>query len=315
MWRTAKVTTIQLNSSPAGICGPSKAILGMLALAAALLFGPSASAQQNGDAYSSRDAYGGLPEHLTIPAGTTIVGRLNQYLSSHQNRAGDGFTMTLDQPVVVNGWVVARPGQLVSGEVTVANKGGAGKGSSQLGIELTELTLVDGQQVPVYSQLVQYSGPSNTGRNVAAVGATTGLGAAIGAAADGGRGAGAGAIAGAAAGLIGVLLASGRPADIPPESLLTFRLTAPVDFSTRGSERAFLPVSPQDYGATGARYAGPPRPAPRPVVRAYPPYPWPYPYPYVYVYPRPYVIGPSITIVRRPAVIVRPGRGWGWGRR
>jgi len=285
MWQTKDVTT------------KSSLKLSMFALVLTFIFGSTLAAQD-------RDAYGGVPDRLTIPAGTTIVGQLSQYLSSHQNRPGDGFTMTLDQPIIVNGWVVARKGQMVSGQVTVANKGGLGKGSSQLGIELTDLTLVDGQQVPVYTQLVQSIGPSNTGRNVATVATTTGLGAAIGGAAKGGTGAGIGAGIGAAAGMIGIFLSSGRPTEIPPESLVTFRLTAPVDISTQGSERAFLPVSPQDYGRTNTRTAY--APPPRPLVR---PYPYPYPYAYAYPAPYPYVIAPRVTIVRP-----FPGRGFHRGR-
>src|SRR3954462_6844834 len=154
MWHTAKVTK---NSSLK---------LGILAAAFSLMFGAAVSAQDSRDRYPERDAYGGVPPMLTIPAGTTIVGQLTQYLSSHNNRPGDGFTMTLDQPIIVNGWVVARRGQMVSGEVSVARKGGIGKGQSQLGVELTDLALVDGQQVTVSTQLVQTVGPSNTGRNV-----------------------------------------------------------------------------------------------------------------------------------------------------
>jgi hypothetical protein len=268
--------------------------IAVLALGACLLFGSALAAQD-------RDAYGGVPQTLTLPAGTTIVGELSQYLSSHQNRPGDQFTMTLDQPLVVNGWVAARVGQVVHGQVTVANKGGLGKGPSELGIELTELILVDGQQLPITTQLIDATGGSNTGRNVATVATTTGLGAAIGAAIGEGRGAGIGAAAGAAAGLIGVLKTSGKPTVIPPESTLTFRLGAPAYFSTEGSERAFLPVSPQDYGTIQARTRYTPPPAPRDYARAYP-------RPYAY----PYFIGPRITIIRPYRA---PFRRFGRGRR
>jgi hypothetical protein len=252
------------------------------------------------DNRQERDAYGGVPRTLTIPAGTAITGELAQYLSSHENRPGDTFSMTLTQPLVVNGWVVARVGQLVHGEVTVANKGGRGKGPSQLGIELTEIPLVDGQQLPVITQLIRSTGGSNTGRNVATVATTTGAGAVIGAIAGEGEGAAIGAAAGAAAGVIGVLMTSGKPTIIDPESQLTFRLTAPVSISTEGSERAFLPVSPQDYRATSARvrYSQPP---PRPYVR---------PYPVPYAYPYPYFYGPRITIIRP----YRGGFRGGFGR-
>ena len=238
---------------------------------------------------------------------TTIAGELSQYLSSHDSKPGDQFTITLDQPIVVNGFVVARRGQVAYGQVTVARKGGSGKGPSELGIELTELILVDGQQVPVTTQLVDSVGGSNAGRNVATVATTTILGAVIGGIAGEGTGAAIGAGAGVAAGAIIVSHSSGSPAVITPESLVTFRLGAPVTISTERSERAFLPVSPQDYGngAITARYS---RPAPGPYTRPYSPYPYPYPY----AYPYPYYYGPSIAIVGR---FGGPRRGFGRGRR
>ncbi len=142
-----------------------------------------------------------------------------------------------------------------------------------------------GSRLPLTTQLVESTGGSNTGRNIATVATTTGLGAVIGAAVGEGKGAGIGAAAGAYAGLIGVMLSSGKPTVIGPESTVSFRLAAPATFSTEGSERAFLPVSPGDYreSTQRARYSPPPEP-PR--------------YARVYPAPYPYVIAPHITIVR-----------------
>src|SRR5580765_4416825 len=50
---------------------------------------------------------GPVPANLTLPAGKVLFIRLNEPLSSDRNHAGDAFTATLDQPIVVNGWVVA----------------------------------------------------------------------------------------------------------------------------------------------------------------------------------------------------------------
>jgi len=82
-------------------------------------------------------------------------------------------------------------------------------GVSHLGLTLTSLMLVDGQEVPIQSQLVVLKGAKSVGRDAAAVAGTTGLGAAIGAAADWGKGAAIGAGAGAVAGIIGVLMTRG----------------------------------------------------------------------------------------------------------
>jgi hypothetical protein len=218
-------------------------------------------------------AYPQVPPTLTVPAGTVIAVRVSEYLSSDQNHAGDMFGVTLDQPLIVDGWVVARRGQAAYGRVAVAQKSKAGGGSSRLGVELSELTVVDGQQVPVQTQFSQASGGGpNNGQNVATVGVTTGIGAAIGAAANGGEGAGIGAGIGAAAGMLGVLLTPGKPTVLPPETLLNFRLTAPLTVSTVRSQVAFQPVTQQDYNNQNYdRYRGPASYGPQRVVTPPPP--------------------------------------------
>ena len=225
------------------------------------------------------------PAQLTMPAGSWVTLRVDQPLSSDHNQPGDSFTGTLAQPIVVQGIVIARRGQSVGGRVAEAVKAGRAKGVSHLSLELTELTLVDGQQIPLKTQVVARRGDTSVGRDVGAVGVTTGTGAAIGAAAAGGFGAGMGAIAGAGASIIGVLSTRGRPTVVYPETLLTFRIDAPITFSTERSHDAFQPVSQGDYEREGGYRQGPPRLAPRPY------YGYPYPYYYGGYYP---YWGPSI---------------------
>ena len=188
-----------------------------------------------------------VPDTLHLAAGTLVSVRLTQALSSSQNRAGDGFTATLEQPVVVNGWVVARRGQSIEGRVVDAQKGGRVKGTSKLEIALTELTLVNGQPLPVHTRLIRAEGGTTRGRDAQAIGTTTGVGAIIGAIAGEGGGAAIGAGIGAAAGVAGVLLTHGRPTVIPPEALLTFRLESSANISTLSAQAAFRPVNQQDY--------------------------------------------------------------------
>src|SRR5579872_163177 len=151
------------------------------------------------------------PATLTIPAGTVLSVRINEFLSSDQNQVGDRVTATLQQPVVVNGYVVARRGQMLVGQVEAAEKAGRIKGTSQLGIELTDLTVADGQSRPILTELWKGSGGTSHGADAARIGGTTALGAAIGSIADWGRGAAIGAGVGAAAGIGAVLLTRGRP--------------------------------------------------------------------------------------------------------
>jgi len=124
-----------------------------------------------------------VPDTLTVPAGTILLIHMNDYLSSDHSKIGDQFTAVLDQPLVVNGWVVARRGQVLVGQVKEVRQAGRIKGTSELGVELTDLTTVDGRQVPILTELWKASGGTSHGQDAATVGTTTGLGALIGAAA------------------------------------------------------------------------------------------------------------------------------------
>ena len=155
--------------------------------------------------------------------------------------------------------------------------------TSQLGMQLSELTFVDGQLLPIQTQLAQSGTGPDRGRQ-GTMGTTTGAGAIIGGIAGGGTGAAIGAGIGAIAGL-GIISNTGRPTVIPPETLLTFRLTAPVSMSTAKSQLAFRPVTSADYTGNSA-YSGSRR---NMTPGAYPPPPppyWGYPYAYSpYYYP------------------------------
>ena len=218
------------------------------------------------------------PGQLTVPAGTWLTVRVNEPLSSDHSHKGDAFTASLVQPLIAGGFVVARRGQTIGGRVTEALKAGRIKGTSQLSIELTDVSLVDGQHIPLRTELVQYAGGTSVGRDAAAIGTTTGLGAAIGAAADGGFGAGMGAIAGAGASIIGVLVTRGKQTVIFPEDTLTFRTATPMTIFTERAPQAFQQARPEDYESRPAMERRPPVAAARP----YPYYPYPYYGPYYY---------------------------------
>jgi hypothetical protein len=227
-----------------------------------------------------------------LPAGTVVRVRIDEWLSTDRNLTGDSFSAVLDQPIVVGGWVVARRGQAQTGRVSLVKKGGHGGGASQLGVDLPELTLVDGQQLPLQTQLFQTSDGNSHGQDAAVIGTTTAMGAVIGAIAGRGTGAAIGAGVGATAGIIGVMSTPGKPTVIAPETVLSFRLQAPVTISTEKSQFAFQPVTQSDYDSRSAQ--GRPRmarPGPPPPLYPYYPYAYPYaygPYPYAW-YPGPFV--------------------------
>ena len=228
------------------------------------------------------------PASLTLPAGTFVRVRVNEMLSTNVNRAGDAFTVTLSEPLIAQGFVVARRGQTFGGHVGVSEKGGRIRGTSRLGLELTGLTLVDGQQIPLRSELIQFTGGTTLTRDGTAIASGSALGAIIGGAAEGGAAAGIGAAAGAAAATIGVLATRGRATVVYPEDVLTFRTLAPIPISTEGSANVFAPVQQSDYeSALQTRQSRRISQSARPYYGAGPYWgygglwgPWGYPYPY-----------------------------------
>ncbi len=257
----------------------------------------------------------GLPASVTLRQGTFVTMRINQPLSSDRNQPGDTFSGNLVQTVVVDGVVVAQRGEVVYGRVAEAQKAHAGN-SSRLGLELTSITLADGTQVPVRTQLVaRQGGTTPAGVQAGTIVGTTVVGTAIGAAADYGRGTGAaiGAGAGAAAGIIGVLLTRNHATIVYPETALTFRVEEPVTIDTARAPQAFRYVGPEDYNRPPVQTTMGPRPVgPAPGYYYGPGYgPGPgYPYAYPYAgYP---YYGPSVYFGWGPGYFY--GRGFGFRR-
>jgi len=255
-----------------------------------------------------------VPPRLTLQAGTFLTVRVDQELSSDRNQVGDGFSATLTRPLVADGVVVAQRGQILGGRVADAQKAGRVKGVSRLAVQLTDLTLVDGQQVPIETELTSLTGPTSKGRDAGAIVGSGAMGAAVGAAADMGVGAAIGAGAGALAGTVGVLLTRGRPTVIYPESMLTFRLSEPVTISTDRAPQAFRYVDNNEYNRVSEAQVQPPPsgnfckgyglPPPPPPAYSYYPY-----YPYYW--------GPSFWFWYGPGFAYgRPfyGRGFGYRR-
>ena len=255
-----------------------------------------------------------VPPSLTIPAGTLVTVRLIGGLSSDVNQQGDSFSATLAQPIVVDGWVVARPGQIAVGDVVSVQKAGRVKGVSSLGIALSELPVVDGRQLPVASQLVQTSAGTSKGRDALGVATTTGLGAAIGGAVDGGAGAGIGAAAGVSRRSCrrAAHTRSGRRLCLRKHCLPSAcrsRSPSTLNIARWRSSQSISRTTP----VVGRNFRGVPRDRLR--IPPGPGYPYAYSYPYPYPYPYPYAVAPYWGRWGYPSVSFYYGRGyWGPGR-
>src|SRR5580658_10321637 len=174
-----------------------------------------------------------VPHTVTLAAGTMLPVRIGEALSSARNQPGDTFLATLTQPLVIDGWVIAERGARVEGRVIDATPAGRVKGVSHLGISIVRLATADGQNIRIRTEQYVKDGPTSTGTDAAKIGGGAALGAIIGAIVGGGKGAGIGAGAGGAAGAGDVLLTRGKPAEIPVETRVSFRVQDAVTITER----------------------------------------------------------------------------------
>jgi hypothetical protein len=165
---------------------------------------------------------------VTLQAGTSLIVRLGETISTDHSYSGDTFRATLDRPIVLDGFVIADKGSKVLGKVVAADKAGKFEGTANLQMTLTEISTTDGQRVRIETGFFNKKGPSNSKQEAAKIGGGAVLGAIIGAIAGGGKGAAIGAGAGGAAGTGAVALGKSKPAVVPNETQLTFQLASPT---------------------------------------------------------------------------------------
>jgi hypothetical protein len=128
---------------------------------------------------------------------------------------------------VLENKVVVPKGTVVKGHVTRAVASGHLKTPARLSVTLDTLEW-EGKAYPIATTTVSRAAKSHKKRNLALIGGGSGAGALIGGLAGGGKGALIGAGAGAAAGTAGAYATGKHDVALPAESLLTFRLQAPV---------------------------------------------------------------------------------------
>jgi len=221
------------------------------------------------------------PEHppsgtVTVGSGTPAYVMVMQPIDSKHTKIGTPFHGILVQDIVVQNGVIAVPrGADVTGTVVDARGPGKLKGRPQLALQLTGLSFAS-TTYPMASQIWARGGPGKGGQSAANIAGSAGVGAIIGGAVGGGPTALLGGLLGGLGGAGLSSLSSGPQLYVPPESVLTFYLSAPVTVHppTLGEIRRLASrVPPTAYGrpAYGRGYPPPPGyyPPPRPVY--YPP--------------------------------------------
>jgi hypothetical protein len=167
------------------------------------------------------------PNRVTLNTGMLIPVRLVDSLSSERNQAGDRFAASLDRELVVDGFVIAERGARVEGRVTLLDRGSKLGGGAELTVEVNRIHLSDGQVVTIQTDGFDKRSEQTHAEGAEKIGAGTAIGAIIGAIAGGGKGAAIGAGAGAGVG-VGGAVATRRPATLPSETRISFRLRASV---------------------------------------------------------------------------------------
>jgi hypothetical protein len=163
------------------------------------------------------------PREYTVPAGTPIIVSIGQTISAKNSNVGDSFSGTLSQSVVVHGVSIFRAGTPVTGTVVAAKGAGRFKGSGDLGVQISRVGNY-GVTTSEYEATQKGKGKRTAGF----VGGGAGGGALIGGLAGGGKGALIGGLLGAGAGTAGAAFTGNKDVTIPAESVVTFKLAAPI---------------------------------------------------------------------------------------
>jgi hypothetical protein len=164
------------------------------------------------------------PVSITVPAGSELAIRINQYINVKHAHAGDRFTGEVVEPVMSNGTEVIPRGTHVGGRIDEAHRRGHFKGASVLELRLTSITLNGADYaLDTHDNVSTKRGKGK--RSAGFIAGMTGAGMIIGGIATGGVGLAIGGAAGAGAGTLLAGTTGNRDIVIPAESIMHFRLS------------------------------------------------------------------------------------------
>jgi BON domain len=166
-------------------------------------------------------------QRFTIPQGTRIDVRMIDSVDSGVNHTGDILHASLAHPIKIGHQVIAPEGTDVYLRLVEVHAAGRFAGKSELRLELYRIE-IQGQSYALVSNDYVDKGSSRTKRSLLTILGSSAVGAAIGAIAGGGKGAAIGAAAGGGGGAIYEGSTKSKQVEIPPETLLKFKLEQPA---------------------------------------------------------------------------------------
>lgn len=165
---------------------------------------------------------------LEVPASSVIGLRVETPVTSETARIEDRVDARVMRDVAVDGRTAIPAGTRALGAVTMVERGGKVKERARLGVRFHTLVLADGTQLPIRTDTIIREGESPAGDSARKIGGAAVGGAILGALMGGKKGAIVGSTAGAAGGTAVVMAGDRSAATLPTGSVVTVRLSSPV---------------------------------------------------------------------------------------
>ncbi len=166
--------------------------------------------------------------NMTVPAGTAINVRTIDSISVNTASPGARFRGSLADPVMTSGGRVLIPrGAPVQLSTVSVQRAGRIKGRDRIVLKVDSI-MFNGRSLPVASTVAEERGGRRGRRTLKGTGIGAGAGGVIGAIAGGGTGLAVGALVGGGGGTAIAAATGDRHLTIPPETVLSFKLQAPL---------------------------------------------------------------------------------------
>jgi type IV secretion system protein VirB10 len=183
---------------------------------------------------------------VVLPAGTSLLLVLNDYLTTRMNQRGDPFSAVVARDVFVGNALAIPEGSVIEGTVGQVTRPGKVSGRGEMTLKFERLKPKYGAEVTLSATLVgvgsdqgqivnregTYQGKDSAGRDAAVVAGGAGAGTVVGVIAGGGKGAAIGATIGGLIGLAGVLTTRGEDVELVKGTLLEIMLDQDLQLDT-----------------------------------------------------------------------------------